>query len=215
MKCPLVNSSTSPRMLRIRWTTRSARSPTCAGVSPPGAPSRNRSQSGRSRRICAEVSPSYQPTWRDRLHHRYRFGDGSELASLLLSQRLTDFCCCHVISSLVLKESNCKDSAQADGPAQGLPKRAELSPIRPWENVGWISQKPEGQLSGYGEYKYCTNSLSVIHLTREGLNLTKLLSCCLPMQSFLARLPMSDTDGITAGENNTCLRRCQLCLLNY
>jgi len=43
---------------------------------------------------------SYQPARRDRFHHWDGFGNGSELPSLLLCQRMTHFCCRHVISSL-------------------------------------------------------------------------------------------------------------------
>ena len=46
---------------RRRAMTRSARAPTSATDSPPGQPSRNRYQSGRSARISAVRRPSYAP----------------------------------------------------------------------------------------------------------------------------------------------------------
>ncbi len=48
MKCPLEKRSTFPLIERTRVQMLSARAATWAGVSPPGAPSRKRSQSGRS-----------------------------------------------------------------------------------------------------------------------------------------------------------------------
>ena len=47
-KCPLENINTSPFAARARFIIRSALAPTCAGVSPPGQPSRNSCQSGAS-----------------------------------------------------------------------------------------------------------------------------------------------------------------------
>src|SRR5882724_5574674 len=60
-KCPLENSSVLPSTARTRRMTRSARAPICSGDSPPGATSRNSSQSGRSTWISALVRPSYAP----------------------------------------------------------------------------------------------------------------------------------------------------------
>jgi len=60
-KCPLENSRVFPSMARTRRTARSARAPICSGDSPPGQPSRNSCQPGRSAWISAVRRPSYWP----------------------------------------------------------------------------------------------------------------------------------------------------------
>ncbi|GAA3065304.1 hypothetical protein GCM10020000_56350 [Streptomyces olivoverticillatus] len=71
-KWPCATSTTSPApgcpsRGPIRASTRSARAPTSAGVSPGcpdgpgGTPSSKRNQPGRVREISSEVSPSYPP----------------------------------------------------------------------------------------------------------------------------------------------------------
>ena len=60
-KCPCENASTGPSAARTSSTTRSARAPTSAQVSPPCGPSRHTVQPGRDSRICGVVSPSSSP----------------------------------------------------------------------------------------------------------------------------------------------------------
>ena len=58
VRWPCPTSSTGPSAARARAIARSARAATSAIVSPPGQPSRHRSQSGRARWISAVVRPS-------------------------------------------------------------------------------------------------------------------------------------------------------------
>ena len=58
--CPCAKSAQSPAA-RTRAITRSTRSPTCSGASPPGHPSLKINQPGAISSICLGVSPSYLP----------------------------------------------------------------------------------------------------------------------------------------------------------
>jgi hypothetical protein len=132
----------------------------------------------------------------------------------LLSQRLTDFCCCHVISSLVLKESNCKDSAQADGPAQGLPKRAdEFLPFVTGKMSAGSAKILKANYRGVASIQNHGRFLSVIKLTRKDSNLT----CChFPERHVRLDYQTSESSltHLTTETNNTCFLYCQRCLLN-